>query len=221
MGNVHRYGDRRMPIPGAVGMIAAAASAAFAAVAGRWAAAIMAAAALALLLVWLALYLRVSAPINRQLTAAAQAGEVPRMLVRCKQIGTGSSMRARHCRAWPSVPVRRPDDLKGTEGYTCFSSGSTPCARPGSRTVRHSPLGSPCSQPGNVRRDNPRNLDTARRRRPSTHRADLLPGRRQPDALARDFMASPEFAADMEGFDPEDIVAVDSIPLDATGSSPI
>ena len=27
MGNVHRYGDRRMPVPGVVGMIAAAASA--------------------------------------------------------------------------------------------------------------------------------------------------------------------------------------------------
>ena len=37
----------------------------------------MAATAVALLLVWLALYLRVSAPINRQLTAAAQACDVP------------------------------------------------------------------------------------------------------------------------------------------------
>jgi NIPSNAP len=39
--------------------------------------------------------------------------------------------------------------------------------------------------------------------------------------LASELMASPEFAADMDGFDPQDIVAVDSIPLDATGSSPI
>ena len=77
MGYVHRYGDRRMPIPGVIGMVAAAASAAFAAVAGSWAAAIMAAAALALLLVWLTLYIKVSAPINRQLTAAAQAGQIP------------------------------------------------------------------------------------------------------------------------------------------------
>ena len=77
MGNVHRYGDRRMPLPGAVGLIAAAASAALAAVAGRWTTAAMAATAVALLLVWLALYLRVSAPINRQLTAAAQAHDVP------------------------------------------------------------------------------------------------------------------------------------------------
>jgi hypothetical protein len=77
MGNVHRYGDRRMPLPGVVGMTAAAASAALAGVAGRWTTAVLAGTALALLLVWLGLYLRVSAPINRQLTAAAEAGDVP------------------------------------------------------------------------------------------------------------------------------------------------
>jgi hypothetical protein len=42
-----------------------------------------------------------------------------------------------------------------------------------------------------------------------------------PTELASELMASPEFAADMEGFDPQDIVAVDAIPLDATASSPI
>jgi hypothetical protein len=77
MGNVHRYGDRRMPIPGVVGMVAAAASAVLAAVAGQWVQAIPVAVALALLLVWLVLYLRISAPINRQLTAASISGEVP------------------------------------------------------------------------------------------------------------------------------------------------
>jgi hypothetical protein len=76
-GNVHLYGDRRMPLPGVVGIIAAAASAVLAAVAGRWTAAIAAATALAILLVWLVLYLRVSKPINQQLTAAAQAHDVP------------------------------------------------------------------------------------------------------------------------------------------------
>ena len=40
-------------------------------------------------------------------------------------------------------------------------------------------------------------------------------------ALTRDFMASREFAADMEGFDPKDLVAVDSMLLDPTLSSPI
>jgi uncharacterized membrane protein len=78
MGNVHRYGDRRMPIPGVLGMAAAAVSAAFAAASGRWAQAIAAGVALGLLVVWLALYLSVSAPINRQLTAAAGQSEPPR-----------------------------------------------------------------------------------------------------------------------------------------------
>jgi Domain of unknown function (DUF1772) len=77
MGNVHLYGDRRMPLPGALGIIGAAASAALAAVAGRWLAAIAAGAAVGLLLVWLVLYVRVSAPINRQLTTAAKTSEVP------------------------------------------------------------------------------------------------------------------------------------------------
>jgi hypothetical protein len=77
MGNVHRYGDRRMPLPGVVGLVAAAASAALAALAGRWAEAIPAATAVALLLVWLVLYIRISAPINRQLTAASRSFEVP------------------------------------------------------------------------------------------------------------------------------------------------
>ncbi|BBZ40224.1 DUF1772 domain-containing protein [Mycobacterium conspicuum] len=77
MGHVHRYGDRRMPIPGVLGLLAAAASAALAAAAGRWTVATLAGTALALLLVWLTLYLTVSAPINRQLTAAARDRVVP------------------------------------------------------------------------------------------------------------------------------------------------
>jgi NIPSNAP protein len=42
-----------------------------------------------------------------------------------------------------------------------------------------------------------------------------------PTQLASELMASPEFAADMEGFDTQDIVGVDAIPLEATASSPI
>ena len=76
-GYVHLYGDRRMPVPGALGIIGAAASAALAAAAGQWFAAVAAGAAVGVLLVWLVLYVRVSAPINRQLTTAAKTGEVP------------------------------------------------------------------------------------------------------------------------------------------------
>jgi len=77
MGNVHRYGDRRMPAPGVIGIVAALVGAVLAATAGRWPGAIAAAIAVVLLLIWLALYVRISAPINRQLTAAATAGDTP------------------------------------------------------------------------------------------------------------------------------------------------
>lgn len=76
MGSVHRYGDRRMPVPGVLGLVATATSAVLATVAAHWAQAIAAGAALVLLLVWIVLYARVSAPINRQLTAAAETGQV-------------------------------------------------------------------------------------------------------------------------------------------------
>ncbi|MCV7200283.1 DUF1772 domain-containing protein [Mycobacterium angelicum] len=74
-GRVHRYGDRRMPVPGVLGLVATAASAVLATVATHQVQALAAGAALALLLIWLALYTRASAPINRQLTGAAEAGQ--------------------------------------------------------------------------------------------------------------------------------------------------
>jgi hypothetical protein len=77
MGNVHRYGDRRMPVPGVIGMVAAATSAAFAAASGHWTQAGAAGVALGLLLIWLVVYLRVSKPINQQLTAEADHPDLP------------------------------------------------------------------------------------------------------------------------------------------------
>jgi hypothetical protein len=77
MGNVHRYGDRRMPAPGILGIIAAAFASGLAAVAGHRAASVSAAVAFFLLVGWVMLYLRISAPINRTLTAAARAHETP------------------------------------------------------------------------------------------------------------------------------------------------
>jgi hypothetical protein len=71
MGNVHRYGDRRMPVPGVLGLVAAAISAVLAGVTGQWVPAAAAGVAVGVLLAWLVVYLRVSAPINRQLTAAS------------------------------------------------------------------------------------------------------------------------------------------------------
>lgn len=77
MGRVHEYGDRRMPLPGVVGVIAAALAAITAGIAGHAVAAAAATVAVAAQVVWLVIYLRISAPINRALTAAARAGEVP------------------------------------------------------------------------------------------------------------------------------------------------
>jgi Domain of unknown function (DUF1772) len=77
MGSIHRYGDQRMPVPGVIGMVAAAISAAFAAVSGRWMQAAAAGVALGVLLVWLVVYLRVSKPINRQLIAGAENPSLP------------------------------------------------------------------------------------------------------------------------------------------------
>jgi hypothetical protein len=76
-GFVHRYGDSRIPVPGAVGIVAGTASAGLAALAAHWAQVISAGVGVVLLLVWLLLYTRVSAPINRKLTAAAESGRVP------------------------------------------------------------------------------------------------------------------------------------------------
>ena len=74
-GRLHRYGDRRMPVPWVLGFLAAAASGVLAGVTAHWTQAIAAGAAVVLLAIWLVPYTRVSAPINRQLTAAADGGQ--------------------------------------------------------------------------------------------------------------------------------------------------
>lgn len=74
-GSVHRYGDRRMPVPGVLGIVAAALSGVLAACGARWPQVIAAGAGFVLLVIWIVLYVKVSAPINRQLTAAADSGE--------------------------------------------------------------------------------------------------------------------------------------------------
>ena len=77
MGRVHQYGDRRLPAPGVIGILAAAAATAAAAVSGSPASATAAGIALIATLAWLGLYLRVAAPINQALTAAAIAQVTP------------------------------------------------------------------------------------------------------------------------------------------------
>ena len=76
-GRIHEYADQRMPLPGAASIVAAAASALAAGLAGHPLQATLAGAALAALLAWLSLYVRIAAPINRELTQAAGAHQIP------------------------------------------------------------------------------------------------------------------------------------------------
>lgn len=76
-GHSHYYGDRRFPIPGALSVIATVLAAATSALAERWAATAAALVAAVALVVWLTIYRKVNAPINRELTAAANEGRVP------------------------------------------------------------------------------------------------------------------------------------------------
>jgi Domain of unknown function (DUF1772) len=74
MGRIHEYGDRRMPVPGVAALVAAAAALGLAKSSStRWAAAV----ALLALAAWLAIYLSISAPVNRRLRAAAASHTVP------------------------------------------------------------------------------------------------------------------------------------------------
>ncbi|MFD8523726.1 DUF1772 domain-containing protein [Streptomyces capillispiralis] len=74
MGQVHRFGDRRMPVPGVTGLVTALAVAATAGIDGDATVSVAAGVASLALIVWLVVYGTVSAPVNKKLTAAAQAG---------------------------------------------------------------------------------------------------------------------------------------------------
>ena len=68
MGNIHRYADKRMPVPSVIALLATLATA----ILGPTAAAhIAGAVSFAALILWMVLYARVAAPINRTLTDAA------------------------------------------------------------------------------------------------------------------------------------------------------
>ena len=77
MGHVHDVADKRMPVPGVVGLIGAIAGTVVAAITGHLGTTVAGVCAVAALLSWLAIYVRVSAPINRQLTAASRSGQAP------------------------------------------------------------------------------------------------------------------------------------------------
>lgn len=74
IGRIHHYGDRRLPPPGIAALTAAAIVTAFADTATSRAGAAI---ALIALLAWLAIYQRVSAPVNKRLRDAAASHTVP------------------------------------------------------------------------------------------------------------------------------------------------
>ena len=77
LGHIHRIADRRFPAIGAGGLVAAMATAALAGASGHWVSAAAAALATLALVIFLAIYNRVSKPVNTALTAAALADRVP------------------------------------------------------------------------------------------------------------------------------------------------
>jgi hypothetical protein len=77
LGHIHRIADRRFPAVGAAGLIAAMATAALAGASGHWVSAAAAALATLALVIFLAIYNRVSKPVNTALTAAALVDRVP------------------------------------------------------------------------------------------------------------------------------------------------
>jgi hypothetical protein len=73
----HFFADKRMPIVGISGVVTAVATTIIAAIGGHFGAAIAAGIAVAALLTWLAIYVRVAKPINAIQTAAATSGIIP------------------------------------------------------------------------------------------------------------------------------------------------
>ncbi|MFT4041815.1 MAG: DUF1772 domain-containing protein [Gordonia sp. (in: high G+C Gram-positive bacteria)] len=74
IGHIHEFGDRRMPVPGIIGIIA---TGGLIVLADTTSARIAATIAVVALLAWLGIYIRVSAPINKRLRAAAADHTVP------------------------------------------------------------------------------------------------------------------------------------------------
>ena len=89
LGHIHRIADRRFPAIGAAGLIAAMATAALAGASGHWVSAAAAALATLALVIFLAIYNRVSKPVN-----TALAGPRPRRAMRRARRGPTASRRS-------------------------------------------------------------------------------------------------------------------------------
>lgn len=77
LGHIHRIADRRLKVITISGVIAAAVTAALAAASGHWVSTAAGALATLALITFIAIYTRISKPVNTALSAAAVAGRVP------------------------------------------------------------------------------------------------------------------------------------------------
>jgi hypothetical protein len=77
LGHIHRIADRRLKVITISGVIAAVATAALAAATGHWVSTAAGALATLALITFIAIYTRISKPVNTALTAAAVADRVP------------------------------------------------------------------------------------------------------------------------------------------------
>ena len=102
LGDIHRIADRRFPAIGAAGLIAAMATAALAGASGHWVSAAAAALATLALVIFLAIYNRVSTRVNIALTAAARADRVPGDARQLQARWDSVITRASRCRPSPS-----------------------------------------------------------------------------------------------------------------------
>src|SRR5262245_9356881 len=76
-GRTHRLGNQRLPVPGILSVVAAAATTVVAFASGTPRAGIPAVIGLGLLLIWLVVFNRISLPINKTLIAASYADQTP------------------------------------------------------------------------------------------------------------------------------------------------
>jgi len=129
MGRVHEYGDRRLPLPGAAGIIAAVLAAITAAIAGRAAAAAAAAVAAAAQAVWLIIYLRVAPPSTAR-SPPPRPGTSRPTRAPCSAGGMRSSPPAPACRRWP--PLRCAPRSLFRNGYDAHPK----CRMSGNRRAR-------------------------------------------------------------------------------------
>ncbi|MEV6337730.1 hypothetical protein AB0M12_23770 [Nocardia vinacea] len=84
----HYYGDKRMPVVGAGGVVTAVLTLLIALLTGQIGAAVAAGITVAPPATWLAFSVRVAEPINTQQTPAARSGIIPANAVRCRTSGT-------------------------------------------------------------------------------------------------------------------------------------